>query len=512
MQQPRGEWAIELTAKAADLDVNHIRERRVSRSLMPNVARKHLAGGDTTLLFREINEQVEFPSCQFQSELATGRSARFQLKAQVAYLKHCELQRGSHTRATAQQRADSREQFGKCEGLAQVVVCARFQSEHALSYFVMRGEQQYRYPLTFLTKLRQQFESAAPRQSDVQDQEIGAPGVQREVCVFGRARCIHRKARSCHGASYAAGELCFVIDHEDVLLIWNGSGLRTLSVPQKRLVMQQRAEMSGTCQKNDSRFDGEMGAVPEHIWTGGFTMIFLAGLLLQATLSTAAVALPAQTTLPVVFTRTVSATTAHIGDAVEARTVAPVRLAGGEVLPKGARVLGHVVAARSFRFDPTPYARQTPSALAIRFDTVQSAGVQISLHVEVRALADPITSRDTLDPLPTDIDPTHSTTQVGGDEVTPFVKEISSAEGDTVGYLHGGYAYAHLIANGDCDASDTEQAMGIFSASACGLYGMSGDALTTETRGHGAVVVLSSARHSPEIYKNSHALLEELPE
>ncbi len=239
------------------------------------------------------------------------------------------------------------------------------------------------------------------------------------------------------------------------------------------------------------------------------TMFFLQAVL-SVPAAGAPVALPAQTTLPVVFSHTVSSKTVHAGEIVQARTTATVRL-NGRSIPAGALVTGHVLEAEPFIFDRTPYAHQKPGVLAISFDAVDDWGTAIPLHATLRAQADHLASWDTAKPLATDIDPDHTTTQVGGDQVVPWQKPVRSSSGDVVGYLHGGFVYAHLIAGDGCNGSYTEQAMGIFSASACGLYGMPDDAFRNSIGGDGApTIVLSSTRHTPEIHAHSNALLEEV--
>jgi hypothetical protein len=237
-------------------------------------------------------------------------------------------------------------------------------------------------------------------------------------------------------------------------------------------------------------------------------------LLLQSALlapAASAATLPAQTTLPVVFPHTISARSAHAGETIEAKTTAPVHLQNGMLLHKGAVVRGHVVEAAGFAFNNTPYAHQKPGTLTIAFDTVQDHEVTIPLHATLRALADPLASWDTQRPLPSDVDPEHTLTQVGGDQVTPSQKAVLSPDGDIVGYQHGDSVYAHLISSGGCDGSDTEQAMGIFSASACGVYGMPDTAFAnTTTDGAVPTITLSSSRYTPEIHSQSHALLEEI--
>ncbi|RRA49157.1 hypothetical protein [Acidipila sp. EB88] len=224
---------------------------------------------------------------------------------------------------------------------------------------------------------------------------------------------------------------------------------------------------------------------------------------------TAPSALPAQTTLPVIFPHTVSAKDAQVGKSVEAKTTAPVRLASGEVIPKGAKVSGHVVEATPFVWDSTPYAKQKAAVLAVQFDSVDDRGVAIPLHVALRAMADPLSSWDADRPLPSDVDHSGTTTQVGGDQNTPWIKEVTSSDGDIVGYHHNGFVYAHLLGSGTCDASDTEQAMGIFSASACGLYGMPQESVESKPSASGVTVVLHSTKRNVEIHANAQALLEE---
>ncbi len=221
-------------------------------------------------------------------------------------------------------------------------------------------------------------------------------------------------------------------------------------------------------------------------------------------------AIPAQTTLPVVFTSTVSAKTAHVGEPVKARTTAPVRLSNGTLLAKGALVTGHVVetAAPLVRSSPDETASRM---LAIQFDSIDAHGTALPLHAAVRAMASPVASWQTADVQESDLDPEHTTTQIGGDQVTPFEKDVvSSTTGDTTGTLSHGYVYAQLQATGRCDASTSQQSLGIFSASACGLYGMQGSTLGTAQNSNGPVVTLVSSHRNAEIHKNSEALLEEV--
>jgi len=223
--------------------------------------------------------------------------------------------------------------------------------------------------------------------------------------------------------------------------------------------------------------------------------------------------LSAKTALPIVFTRTLSAKRAKAGDAVLAKTTQMVHLSGGLVLPAGTRIVGHVVSANPFTYDKTPYARQKPSELVIRFDSAELDSVRLPLHVTLRAMATPIAANDAREPKSSDLDPLGTVTQVGGDLLVPSQKEVVDEQGDVVAYNRHDGVYAHLIANGQCDASDKEVSVGIFSPTACGLYGFgSVSAQTTGSLSKPSEVVLISTHDSPKIWKHTAALLEVLPE
>jgi hypothetical protein len=224
-------------------------------------------------------------------------------------------------------------------------------------------------------------------------------------------------------------------------------------------------------------------------------------------------ALPAQTTFPIVFTKTISADHSHVGDIVTARTIQSVALANGTSIPSGAQILGHVIAATPFIYDKTPYAHQKPSELSIRFDALQVNTMQLPLNITVRAMADPIASWNARIPNVNGEDSSiHAVTQIGGDQLTSSQAEVVSMQGDVVAYNRHGSVYAHLIANGGCDASAVEVSVGIYSASACGLYGFTN--VTGQEAGSEAnpsAFTLVSTRTAPKVWKNSTALLEVLP-
>jgi hypothetical protein len=223
--------------------------------------------------------------------------------------------------------------------------------------------------------------------------------------------------------------------------------------------------------------------------------------------------LPVRTTLPIVFTRTISASHAKAGDAVLARTTQVVRLSDGSLLPVGTKIVGHVVSANPFSFDGTPYASQRSSALVIQFEAAQFHSAELPLRVTLRAMAGPIAANDAREPQSSDMEPLGTLSQIGGDLLVPSQKEVVNQQGDIVAYNRRNGVYAHLIANGQCDASDNEVSVGIFSPTACGLYGFG----NVSAQAMGSVdkpseVILVSTHGSPQIWKHTAALLEVLAE
>jgi hypothetical protein len=225
------------------------------------------------------------------------------------------------------------------------------------------------------------------------------------------------------------------------------------------------------------------------------------------------ISLSSPTTLPVTFTKTVSAGHAKPGDPVEAKTIQRIQLSVGGAIPSGSRVVGHVISATGFAYDKTPYAHQRASALSIHFDAVQVNGGSIPLNVTVRAIAAPIATWDAQKPQASDMDSLGTTTQIGGDLLVPSQSEVRNSEGDVVGYNKRSGVYAHLIAHAGCDGSDVEVSVAMFSASACGAYGFNGVNLTEQgSSANPSTLTLVSTHASPALWKHTIALLQVLPQ
>jgi hypothetical protein len=232
----------------------------------------------------------------------------------------------------------------------------------------------------------------------------------------------------------------------------------------------------------------------------------------QAAEAASATSSSVKVTLPIVFTKTVSADKARTGDVVHAKTTQIATLPTGEVVPAGAEVTGHVVVAGGFVYDKTPYAKQKESQLTIQFDSLRLAGKDVTLKVMVRAMADPLTSWGAREPKSSDLDPLGTVTQIGGDQLVPSQSEVVNMDGDVVAYNRRNGVYAHLIAHRDCDGSDNEVSVGIYSPSACGLYGFVNVAALEMGSGSApSTVTLVSTRTSPKVWRSSTALLEIIP-
>lgn len=231
-------------------------------------------------------------------------------------------------------------------------------------------------------------------------------------------------------------------------------------------------------------------------------------------------AAPASTTsnvIPIMFEEGIDASKAKSDDVVTASTIQTVWLHGAEIR-KGAKVVGHVVVARPFMFDPVPYASQQPSILSIRFDKVITKDRTADVVVWVRALADPVDSRRAKAVEHFDEHDTVGTmVQIGGDTYRPNEEAVFSPQGDIVAYNRKGGVFARLLpgeygsrySHLRCEGTSTEEPVAIFSADACGLYGfkdvyMAGNG-TGEQLG---TFRLESRRHSVKLYKGSTALLQ----
>ena len=222
-----------------------------------------------------------------------------------------------------------------------------------------------------------------------------------------------------------------------------------------------------------------------------------------------AITLPAQTTIPVIFTHTENAAKVKAGDVVTAKTMQVVVLPNGDQLPKGSMLIGHIVEAHPFKFDDTPYAAQQASYLSIKIDQVVSKSGPTSVVTSVRALADPISSEEALTPHGIDeTDHPGTVTLIGGAHYSPIDKHVTyGVDDDVVAYNKKQGVFAHLLPGGaSCPGTQTEQSIGVFSPDACGLYGFGSVHLSEDTAS--GTFRLASTHRTVVLYAGSAALLQ----
>lgn len=185
----------------------------------------------------------------------------------------------------------------------------------------------------------------------------------------------------------------------------------------------------------------------------------------------AAQAIPEGIVLPVMLGSTLDARHDQPGRTITGRIMQVVPLPDGATIPKGSRIIGHVVAAG-------PATAGSPSHLGIRFDRIVAKGRQIPIAAHLRALAAmnevfeakmPTNSWDDYGTSPSD----WNTVQVGGAGVYRGNGQVVSGD-QVVGHAtDSGAVTAKLVAvpKVGCGGSDREQALWIFSPWACGAYG-----------------------------------------
>ncbi|MGC2109514.1 MAG: hypothetical protein WA655_08350 [Candidatus Korobacteraceae bacterium] len=199
-------------------------------------------------------------------------------------------------------------------------------------------------------------------------------------------------------------------------------------------------------------------------------------LILLAPLTAAAQQIPYGTVLPVMLSSTLDAGKDKPGRKISGRIMQDVPLPDGELIPRRALIVGHVVSV-------TKAGDRSGSHLAVSFDQLTIKGRAVPILVHLRALASmtevfearmPTNAWDDYGTSPSD----WNTVQVGGAGVYRGSGEVI-ADGRVVGRSTDyGAVTAKLIAapaSGCRGVEDEsrEQALWVFSPWACGPYGFS---------------------------------------
>ena len=188
--------------------------------------------------------------------------------------------------------------------------------------------------------------------------------------------------------------------------------------------------------------------------------------------------IPAGTVIPVMLRTTLDARKAKVGQKIEAQVMQDVPLFSQTRIRTGAKLVGHVVEVTR----PSAASGSRGSRIAISFDRLLMGGAAIPVTTSLRSLASMMEVFEAQ--LPTNAIDDYGTTaadwvtvQIGGNVVYRGNGTVMT-DGQVVGKSTiGGDVTAKLIASGDgtcrgtAAGNDREQALWLFSPSACGAYG-----------------------------------------
>jgi hypothetical protein len=220
-------------------------------------------------------------------------------------------------------------------------------------------------------------------------------------------------------------------------------------------------------------------------------------------------AIPAGTILPVVLP-SLSSKSLKKGDKIRGKLAQDVRLQGGKTIRGGTNVFGSVV-------DIGSGGAGSGATLTIKFDRLVQRGESTSIRTHLRAMATTVAIEQaqipTSGPGESDVFDWLTTVQVGGDVV--YGKQGPVERGTQVlgeSTYDGVFVRTLASADGRCrgsvDGNDWPQALWVFSADACGLYGFPNVEIRhvgrTEPLGE---IVLESKRGPVKIRGGSGVLL-----
>jgi hypothetical protein len=193
--------------------------------------------------------------------------------------------------------------------------------------------------------------------------------------------------------------------------------------------------------------------------------------------STENVRIPVGTILPARLNHGLSSKSARPGQVVTARLMQQVPLPNQESIPEGAKLLGTIVSVERA-------GNSSGGKIAFRFDTLESHHRVIHIVSSLRALAGfmEVQSAQTPEFSPGFGTPYvwANTRQIGGDEVYGVGGPVTNQSGETVGKGVYGGVLVHVRTQpesrcrGSLDSEDRLQALWVFSADACGVYGIPG--------------------------------------
>lgn len=194
---------------------------------------------------------------------------------------------------------------------------------------------------------------------------------------------------------------------------------------------------------------------------------------------------PSGTLLPLRLDTGLDAAKLHAGQNIRATLMQPIP---GTSISRHAKVLGRVVSVNT----------GNNARLELRFDAIEDHGQRTAIQTSLRAMASFIEVQEAK--IPEDMSsrgltPENWTTQqIGGDQVyrgggpvTEGLLDVGKPE------AWGVVAVPRAQSGTPCRAGDRPQALGVFSADACGLYGLPGVQIDQAGRESGDIVLSGPA-------------------
>ena len=202
---------VDFAPYARDVHVNHIIQRGVSYSDLPNVPGQHFSGNNCATVDEQIFEQLKFSPGKFEHRVATRDGVAPEIHLQISNLQH----RRRVGIGTAMQSSDAGQQLRKSEGLEEVIVSAGIQASHAIVDRSLRSQDKNRHPVTVPPQFPQNLEPAQSRQHQVDENQIKWLSVEVLETGFAGVSGDHLIAISFQTLRDCGRELVFVFNEQD---------------------------------------------------------------------------------------------------------------------------------------------------------------------------------------------------------------------------------------------------------------------------------------------------------
>ena len=196
------ELFVDFPAQAGHMDVDDIVERSVAAGFFPDVAGQHLAGDDVALVPHQILQKLELAGGKVQRLAGAGNGAADHIHFKIPDAQSRAGLRG----ASATQRADASQQFGKRKGLHQIVVGARYPRPRTRSSMASRAVSIRTGVLNPCWRMvAQDLRAASAGKHHVQDHQIEGFGLNQVEAFFAGVRQRPRRTARLAGPPAAPG-------------------------------------------------------------------------------------------------------------------------------------------------------------------------------------------------------------------------------------------------------------------------------------------------------------------